>query len=132
MKMMLKCCPVIQGGADTSFHRKQTEEEVSATVDFCLDAFHKLAPEDQDEIRNDKAAASGAVPTTGNLEKLTDEERQILKTMQTKRMLEEGEDMIMNIDDFAAGTVNGFAPRLKRGNLGLMHVAMEHGKNGVV
>lgn len=50
-------------------------------------------------------------------EKLTPEERSILKTLQGRRMVRPEDSL--NIDNFTLDSIDGLAPRLERGRLGL-------------
>ena len=54
---------------------------------------------------------------------LTEDEQRILRTIQARKMLQC--EATINLNHFAGQTVNGMAPRLERGLLGLQPVAQK-------
>lgn len=108
-----------------------TQDEISKTVDFCLNAFQPTAPEDAEAVMrkmeriNDQAAQASA-STDGKTgekgeepqETLTADELRVLKSIQARQMLrtEDG----LHINNFATDVIDGMAPMVKRGSLGLI------------
>ncbi|KAL6713243.1 hypothetical protein ACLMJK_009364 [Lecanora helva] len=130
--------PIIQGTADV--HGKLTQEEVSKTVDFCLNAFQHHAPEKQEAVlkkmetamlaNNVEAPTTVSTPKTDaeiqekavvDPEGLSPDEMSILNTIRARQMLRR-EDTL-SIDSFSNSAINGFMPIVKRGSLGLQKVA---------
>ncbi|KAI4155711.1 MAG: hypothetical protein LQ340_000800 [Diploschistes diacapsis] len=114
--------PIIQGTADADVGGKLTHGEVVKTLDFCLNAFKETTPAER-QLVLDKIAAlnnsSSATPDAKeSLEKLTEDELEILNNIRAKQMLRM-EDTF-NLDHFGSDAINGFAPHLKRGQLGLV------------
>ncbi|RMZ75371.1 hypothetical protein DV737_g5306, partial [Chaetothyriales sp. CBS 132003] len=120
--------PIIQGTADVT-NAKLTQEELCNTIDFCLNAFKHNAPEDVETVMKKIAAnKEGAeeqlqqgIDTTAKAlldsEGLTEQELQVVKGIMAKKMLQRGN--LINVDSFGTDLVDGYAPRLKRGELGL-------------
>ena len=111
---------VIQGHADADVGGKLTHTEVVKTMDFCLNAFKPTTPEERKKVL-DKLAAINGTGTAGTdskqeLENLTKDEMEILNHIRAKQMmrLDDG----LNLDHFG-DAINGLAPKLKRGSLGL-------------
>lgn len=65
----------------------------------------------------DSVKADPNVESKEDLEKLTDDELAILRTIRARQMMR-SEDA-MNIDTFKADAIEGFLPRLETGKLGL-------------
>ena len=115
--------PIIQGTADVG--GKLTQDELSKTIDFCLDAFQHTAPEERDAVMKKIEAQQSEAKKESDLEAkaqvdpdgLSPQEMKVLKTIRARQMLRT-EDVI-NIDSFGTDTIDGFAPRIKRGELGL-------------
>lgn len=115
--------PIIQGTADVG--GKLTQDELSKTIDFCLGAFQHTAPEERDAVMKKIEAQQNEAKKESDLEAkakvdpegLSPQEMQVLKTIRARQMLRT-EDVI-NIDSFGTDTIDGFAPRIKRGELGL-------------
>lgn len=120
--------PIIQGTADVS--GKLTQDELSKTIDFCLNAFQHHDSDQRDamikklQAHENEAKMQGNVQAKAELDpdSLSPEEMQVLKTIRARQMLRT-EDVI-NIDSFGTDTIDGFAPRIKRGELGLMEPAV--------
>ncbi|KAL8734599.1 MAG: hypothetical protein Q9181_003151 [Wetmoreana brouardii] len=129
--------PIIQGTADVG--GKLNQEELSNTVDFCLNAFeHHDAGKHEALLKKlesstvqtgveaavtpDDAAKETRIQEKAEVdpEGLSPDELRILKTIRARQMLRT-EDA-MNIDNFATDAIDGFAPIIKRGALTLMHV----------
>ena len=101
---------------------KLTHDEVVKTMDFCLNAFKKTSPEERQKVL-DKMAAMNGTGSTGadpkqDLGKLTEDELKILIHIRAKQMLRM-EDTI-SLDHFGSDVIDGLAPNLKTGNLGLV------------
>ena len=112
---------VIQGLADADVGGKLTQDSVSKSVDFCLHAFKGNIPREAREAVLEKLdrikADADRVETSEDLEQLNEDELAILRTVRARQMLRT-EDCI-NIDYFAQNVIDGFVPRLVRGDLGL-------------
>ena len=118
----LTCFIVIQGTADADVGGKLTHDEVVKTVDFCLNAFKETSPEERQKVL-DKVAAINGTATVGagekqDLEKLTEDELKILNHIRAKQMLRM-EDTF-NLNHFGSDAIDGLAPNLKTGSLGLV------------
>lgn len=118
---------VIQGLADADVGGKLTHARVSDTVNFCLNAYNQITPQDRNAVL-DKLASVRADPskeTREDLEKLTEDELTILRTIRARQIIRT-EDTL-NIDHFSEDAIDGFMPRLKRGELGLARVERVNG-----
>ena len=115
---------------------KLSQEELNNTVDFCLTAFDQHAPEKHAAVlkkmetavlnNGDEApAALSNTKTEAKVEQraiidpegLSPDEMEILRTIRAKQMLR-AEDAL-SIDSFSSDVIDGWAPRVKRGSLGL-------------
>ena len=125
---------------------KLTQEEVSKTVDFCLNAWERHAPEKQEAVLRKLEMATLAsnfeapATLTGNVESpatlagskteaeiekkamedpegLSPDELRILNTIRASQILRREDTM--NMDNFKADAINGWSPVVKRGGLGL-------------
>lgn len=106
---------------------KLTQARVSETVTFCLNAYNQITPQDRNAVL-DKLARVRADPskeTREDLEQLTEDELTVLRTIRARQMLRT-EDTL-NIDHFSEDAIDGYAPRLKRGELGLDRVEQRDG-----
>ena len=116
---------------------KLSQEEVSATVDFCLNAFEHHAPEKQEQVlkkmetamlASNVEAPASATKIEAAVEKkavvdpegLSPDEMRILNTIRARQMLRR-EDTL-NIDNFSNDPINGWLPIVQRGSLGLQKV----------
>jgi len=113
---------VIQGTADADVGGKLTHDEVAKTVDFCLNAFKETSPEERKKVL-DKVATINGTASIGpdakqDLEKLTEDELKILNHIRAKQMLRM-EDTF-NLNHFGSDAIDGLAPNLVTGNLGLV------------
>ncbi|MCJ1246514.1 hypothetical protein MMC30_003722 [Trapelia coarctata] len=118
--------PIIQGTADTS--TKLTPAEISKTIDFCFGAFAPV-PVEQKEAVLQKLKALGINESTSmdpkikqDVEKLeanlSPDEMRILTTIRARQMVR-SEDT-MNLNNFSVDSIDGMAPNMKRGDLGLV------------
>ena len=116
---------------------KLSQEEVSATVDFCLNAFEHHAPEKQEQVlkkmetamlASNVEAPASVTKTEAAVEKkaiidpegLSPDELRILNTIRARQMLRR-EDTL-SIDSFSNDPINGWVPLVQRGSLGLQKV----------
>lgn len=113
---------VIQGIADADVGGGLTQNEVVKTVDFCLNAFKDTSPEERqkvlDKLQTINGTASIHPDSKEDLEKLTEDELKILNHIRARQMLRM-EDTF-NLNHFGEDAIEGFAPQLKRGKLGLV------------
>jgi hypothetical protein len=116
MIMLLTCFLVIQGTADVS--GKLTQAEVSKTLDFCLNAFQDIAPEVREAVLQKVGGIDPNTKEKGKFEATLTEEQRVLKSIRARQMLRI-EDTL-HIGNFSADAIDGFAPKLKRGSLGLV------------
>lgn len=118
---------VIQGTADADVGGKLTHDEVAKTVDFCLNAFKETSPEERKKVLDKVATINGTTSihpeAKQDLEKLTEDELAILNNIRAKQMLRMEDTFSLN--HFGSDAINGFAPNLKTGNLGLVAKATE-------
>lgn len=115
--------PIIQGLADADVGGKLTQDLVSKSVEFCFHAFEEISPEARQAVLDklERVKESPHAETKEDLEKLSDDELAILRTIRARQMMR-AEDA-MNIDSFLNDTIDGFAPRLIHGNLGLNRIS---------
>jgi hypothetical protein len=94
-------------------------------VAFCLNAYNQITPQARNAVLDklERVRADPSRETKEDLEKLTEEELKILKTIRARQMIRT-EDTL-NIDHFAEDAIDGYAPRLKRGELGLAKVEQQ-------
>ncbi|KAL9114949.1 MAG: hypothetical protein Q9227_001192 [Pyrenula ochraceoflavens] len=121
--------PIIQGKADADVGGKLTQDEVVKTVDFCLNAFQETSPEERsqviDKLKSIQASSSTDKDTKEDLAKLTEDELRVLNNIRAKQMLRMEDSF--NIDSFGQTAIDGYAPNLQRGKLGLVHKGMTNG-----
>ncbi len=111
---------VIQGQADADVGGKLTQELVTKTIEFCFHAYDDISTEGREAVMeklDGLKADPNAVESKEDLEKLTEDERVMLRTIRARQMLRT--DDMMNIDNFSQDAVDGFVPRIIRGQLGL-------------
>ncbi len=104
---------------------KLTQGFVTKSVEFCLHAFDDITPEDRNAVlaKLDSVKADTNKPETSeDLRKLNEDELIMLRTIRARQMMRT-EDF-MNIDNFSQDVVDGLAPRLIRGRLGLAKVVV--------
>lgn len=113
---------VIQGIADADVGGKLTQGLVSKSVEFCFHAFQDVSPEARQAVLDklDRVKSDPKTETKEDLEKLTEDELAVLRTIRARQMLRT-EDA-MNIESFSHDVIDGFVPRLIRGKLGLNKV----------
>ncbi len=102
---------------------KLTQELVNKTIDFCFHAFDPISTENRKAVLEkvgNLEADPNAIESKETLDKLTEDERVMLRTIRARQMLHT--DNMMNIDSFSQDAIDGFAPRLVRGQLGLAKV----------
>ncbi|CAN8099335.1 unnamed protein product [Discula destructiva] len=114
--------PIIQGHADTDVGGKLTQGLVSKSVDFCLHAFDDVTPEAHKAVLDkiDKVRVEAGNETKQDLEKLNEDELRVLRTIRARQILSAQE--AVNMDGFSQGVIDGLAPQLVRGTLGLRRV----------
>lgn len=117
---------VIQGQVDADAKGKLTQTEISKTVEFCFKAFAHVSFEEKEALvkKLKDLGLDGDAYDEKNRQaldelekKLTPEERSILQTLKGRRMVRPEDSL--NIDNFTLDSIDGFAPRLERGKLGL-------------
>ncbi|OTB14557.1 hypothetical protein K445DRAFT_334693 [Daldinia sp. EC12] len=122
--------PVIQGTVDADVIVKPTQEEISKTVEFCFRSLADIPPEHKDALIEKlkslgvegEADDESTLRAIEEIEKnLTLEESQILNILRGRRMLR-NEDSI-SLVNFTLDSIDGLAPRLEQGNLGLVKAA---------
>ena len=126
---------VIQGTADTG--GKLTQEELTKTLDFCLNAFEPVGPEETESVMKKLGAnqdsINGITTSTGegisqkaevDPEGLNPDELRILKSIRARQMLRR--DDAMNLESFGSDTIDGLAPVMRRGTLGLRRPMVEN------
>ncbi|KAI1163376.1 FAD/NAD(P)-binding domain-containing protein [Nemania serpens] len=118
--------PIIQGQVDADVKGKLTQAEVSKTVEFCFKAFAHVSFEEKEVLVNKlkSLGVDGDAYDEANRKaleevekKLTPEEQSILQTLKGRRMVRPEDSL--NIDNFTLDSIDGLAPRLERGKLGL-------------
>jgi flavine halogenase len=104
-----------------------TQVEISKTVEFCFRAFAHVSFEEKEALvkKLKSLGLDGDAYDESNRKaleevekKLTPEEQSILKTLKGRRMVRPEDSL--NIDNFTLDSIDGFAPRLERGHLGLV------------
>ncbi|KAF5131118.1 Flavine halogenase aclH [Metarhizium anisopliae] len=119
--------PIIQGTADADAAGKVSQLEISKILQFCFKAFTYVPPEKKDALfdklrkLDSKALQDDAkqVQTLDGIEKhLTADELQILEILRSRRMIREDP---FEMDSFTLDTIDGMAPKLVRGSLGLVN-----------
>lgn len=119
--------PVIQGTADTS--EKLTHTDIAQVLDFCSSAFEPTHPEEREAVLAKVAAANaGSIdPLAQELYEakanavhanFTEEEKLVVNHMKARSMLRTEDTM--HIRNWGLDVINGMAPRLERGRLGLV------------
>ena len=111
---------VIQGTADVD--AKLTQDEVTKTMDFCLNAFQETSPQEGEAVLK-KLEEIERKQEKGAKFELTDQEQAALKTVRARQMLRK--DDILHIDNFTADPLDGFVPVVQRGSLGLARAIPE-------
>ncbi|KAL8872460.1 MAG: hypothetical protein Q9174_001916, partial [Haloplaca sp. 1 TL-2023] len=118
--------PIIQGTADADTKGKLTQSEISKTVEFCFRAFAHVSFEKKEALVKklkdlghdaDVADEANSMALEEIEKQLTPEEQQILTTLKGRRMVRPEDSL--NIENFLLDSIDGLAPRMQRGNLGL-------------
>ncbi|PHH75910.1 hypothetical protein CDD80_1945 [Ophiocordyceps camponoti-rufipedis] len=116
--------PIIQGTVDAEARGKTTDGEISQVLDFCHRAFNYVPQEKKDALfeklrKLDPRSGTGDAIT--NMEELksqlNEEEMQIVETLRSRRLVRED---VFTLNSFTLDTIDGMAPRLIRGELGLV------------
>lgn len=117
---------MIHGTVDADIKGNLTQTEISKTVEFCFRAFADVSFEEKEALviklkqlgldgdANDEAHRQSFQELEKNL---TAEELEILKTLKGRRMLRPEDSL--HIDNFSLDSIDGMAPRLEHGKLGL-------------
>lgn len=117
---------MIQGQVDADTNGGLTQKEISKTLEFCFKAFAHVSFEEKEALikKLKDMGLDGDVHDENNRKaldemekKLTPEEKAILTTLKGRRMIRPEDSL--NIDNFAVDSIDGLAPRLERGKLGL-------------
>jgi flavine halogenase len=117
---------VIQGIAAVDFTGKLTQEELSRTVEFAVQSYNKLSPEE--EMRAIELMSQMNHRKLGKaMPPLSDDDQRIISTFSARKMLQC--EATINLNHFASSSLNGFAPRLERGAVGLSPAARSEGVN---
>ncbi|KAL7941562.1 hypothetical protein V8C42DRAFT_334931 [Trichoderma barbatum] len=118
--------PIIQGQVDADAKGKLSQAEISKTVEFCFKAFAHVSFEEKEALvkKLKELGLDGDAYDESNRKaldelekKLTPEEQSILKTLKGRRMVRPEDSL--NIDNFTLDSIDGLAPRLEHGKLGL-------------
>ncbi|KAI0170524.1 hypothetical protein BJ166DRAFT_568475 [Pestalotiopsis sp. NC0098] len=119
--------PIIQGSVDVNNARgPMPRMEISEVLDFCYKAFTYVPPEEKEALfakldRLNVSLTDDGDVTTESLdavsEHLTPDERQMVEVLRSRRMIREDP---FDVDSFTLDTIDGLAPRLERGRLGLV------------
>ncbi|KAM0541624.1 hypothetical protein ACHAPJ_013172 [Fusarium lateritium] len=118
--------PIIQGTADADAKGTESRAEISKVLEFCFRAFTYVPPEQKDALfeklkKLGVGSQQGHEATLEELEQikkhLTPEESQIVEILRSRRMIREDP---FDIDSFTLDTIDGLAPNLVHGKLGLV------------
>lgn len=118
---------VIQSTVDADTKEESTQTEILKLIDFCFRAFAHVPLEEKEAMierlkKLDLDTDANNAKTREALEKLektlSPQELQTMNTIRAGRVVR-AEDS-MNIDNFAINAINGMAPNLVRGELGLV------------
>jgi hypothetical protein len=120
---------VIQGTVDATGNSTVTRAEISKILEFCFKAFAYVPPEQKDALF-EKLKKLGVETSQSGREqdveldkiqsRLTADELRILETLRSRRMIREDP---FEMDSFTLDTIDGLAPNLLRGKLGLVDAA---------
>ncbi|RMJ05122.1 hypothetical protein CDV36_014206 [Fusarium kuroshium] len=117
--------PIIQGTVDADSRNTLSQAEISKVLEFCFRAFVYVPPDKKDalfeKLKKLGVETQGDEATAKELEDikthLTPEESQIVEILQSRRMIREDP---FDIDSFTLDAIDGLAPNLEHGNLGLV------------
>ncbi|GLA77181.1 hypothetical protein AtubIFM55763_009066 [Aspergillus tubingensis] len=117
---------VIQGTVDADDTGKISHSEISKALEFCFRAFTYVPPEKKDAlfeklknlgVGSGQKDAREAKILDGLEQHLTTDELQVLEILRSRRMIREDP---FEMDSFTLDTIDGMAPNLVRGKLGLV------------
>ncbi|PWI65250.1 hypothetical protein PCL_07300 [Purpureocillium lilacinum] len=118
--------PIIQGTVDANTTGTVSRSEISKILEFCFRAFAYVPPEKKNALFEKLRTLGTATTqrdfrigtTLSEIEKhLSEEELQILETLRSRRMIREDP---FEMDSFTLDTIDGLAPNLVCGSLGLI------------
>ncbi|GLA99749.1 hypothetical protein AtubIFM57143_008447 [Aspergillus tubingensis] len=118
--------PIIQGTVDADDTGKISHSEISKALEFCFRAFTYVPPEKKDAlfeklknlgVGSGQKDAREAKILDGLEQHLTTDELQVLEILRSRRMIREDP---FEMDSFTLDTIDGMAPNLVRGKLGLV------------
>ncbi|KAL6355310.1 hypothetical protein LRP88_10896 [Fusarium phalaenopsidis] len=117
--------PIMQGTVDADSRKTLSQTEVSKVLEFRFRASVYVPPEKKDalfeKLKKLGVGAQGEATTAKELEDikkhLTPEESQIVEILQSRRMIREDP---FDIDSFTLDAIDGMAPNLEHGKLGLI------------
>jgi hypothetical protein len=120
------CVVVIQGTVDADATGSAVDQtDFGKIFEFCFKAFTYVPPKKKEALFQKIEALgiqAGQLHTPETLEAigkhLTGDELQVLETLRSRRMVREDP---FEMDSFTLDTIDGMAPRLVRGKLGLTH-----------
>ncbi|UPL00461.1 hypothetical protein LCI18_011395 [Fusarium solani-melongenae] len=106
----------------TCFDPPLSHTDVSKVLEFCFRAFVYVPPEKKDalfeKLKELGVGAQGEATTVEDINKhLTPEESQIIEILRSRRMIHE---YLFVIDSFTLDAIDGMAPNLDHGKLGLI------------
>ncbi|KAJ4244815.1 Tryptophan halogenase [Fusarium torreyae] len=116
----------LAGTADVDAKGTESRAEISKVLEFCFRAFTYVPPEQKDALfeklkKLGVGSQQGHEATLEELEQikkhLTPEESQIVEILRSRRMIREDP---FDIDSFTLDTIDGLAPNLVHGKLGLV------------
>ncbi|PFH59609.1 hypothetical protein XA68_12096 [Ophiocordyceps unilateralis] len=116
--------PIIQGTVDGEARGRTTDIEVSQVLKFCFRAFNYVPHEKKEALfekldRLDPGFGEGdAAKRIEEMHKhLTAEEMEIVEALRSRRLIRED---VFTLGSFTLDIIDGLAPRLVRGELGLV------------
>ncbi|RDA89342.1 hypothetical protein CP532_6187 [Ophiocordyceps camponoti-leonardi (nom. inval.)] len=111
--------PVIQGTVDANAPGRTTDADISLITEFCFRAF-SYVPQKKKEVlfeKLDKLNGNGTTSVEEMEKQLTAEEMQIIEALRSRRLVRED---VFTLGSFTLDTIDGLAPKLVRGELGLV------------
>ncbi|KAL3488233.1 hypothetical protein BJX62DRAFT_227482 [Aspergillus germanicus] len=119
------CVQVTQGTVDADTTGAVDQTDFGKIFEFCFKAFTYVPPQKKEALFQKIEALgiqAGQLHTPETLEAigkhLTGDELQVLETLRSRRMVRENP---FEMDSFTLDTIDGMAPSLVRGKLGLTH-----------
>lgn len=94
---------------------KLSQDELNKTLEFCSNAFEPVKPEDRSSVLE----KLGKDTSNGYQVDLSPQQRVVVDHIRARQMMRTEDTM--NISSFGTDAINGFVPKLKRGDLGLVH-----------